>query len=459
MAMPAVASPAVVEVRPARRLEGELSLPGDKSISHRALMLALLAEGESVISGAGDGADVRSTAGIAAALGAEVEREPRADGNVDYVVRSPGADGLREPAATLDCGNSGTSLRLFAGILAGQPMRVVLDGDASLRRRPMARIIEPLREMGATIAGEGTDSVPPVSVVGVTPLRPIDWATPVPSAQVKSAILLAGLRAAGTTRVRETVTTRDHTERMLGARGVPVRSAADGSGGTVVEVDGGARVTRSDEVVPGDSSAVAFWLVAGAIHPTARIRLERVGVNPTRRAGIDLLGRMGALLAEHRTDDGGEGGESGGGPMPVGEPVATIEVRSSDLRSIEIQPAETAAAIDEIPILCLAATQARGRTLIRGAGELRNKESDRISGIVAGLRALGATIDAVGDDLTIDGPARLRGATVDSLGDHRLALTFAIAGLIAEGRTTILGADSVAISYPTFFADLERIRS
>jgi len=225
---------------------------------------------------------------------------------------------------------------------------------------------------------------------------------------------------------------------------------------STVEVDGGATVARAVEAVPGDPSTAAFWLVAGAIHPAARIRLARVGVNPTRRAAIDLLGRMGVVLDEHGLDDGVEGA---GGPGPVGEPMADIEVRSSDLRSIEVQPAETAAAIDEIPILCLAATQARGRTVIRGAGELRHKESDRISGIVAGLRALGATIDAVGDDLTIDGPARLRGATVDSLGDHRLALTFAIAGLIAEGRTTILGADSVAISYPTFFADLERIRS
>ena len=344
------ASRSGVEVRPAQRLEGELRLPGDKSISHRALMLALLADGESRITGAGDGADVRSTAGIVAALGATVERAIAAAGNVDYIVRSAGTDGLRTPAGPLDCGNSGTSLRLFAGILAGHPIRATLDGDASLRGRPMARIIEPLRSMGASVEGSDGDSHPPLTVTGRSPLRSIDWSTPVPSAQVKSAILLAGLRADGVTTVRESVATRDHTERMLRARGAAVCSSGDGNGGAVVEIEGGASMLARDEQVPGDPSAAAFWLVAGAIHPGAELRVHDVGVNRTRRAVIDILTQMGASIVETPVGDA----------RTEGEPVADLVIRSSELRAVELGPAETAAAIDEIPILCLAATQARG---------------------------------------------------------------------------------------------------
>ena len=433
-------------VQPAARLRGELRLPGDKSISHRALMLALLARGTSQIRGAGDGADVRSTAGIAAALGATISRIDTEAGNVDYVVASPGTGAFRQPEEPLDCGNSGTSMRLFAGILAGRSIRAILDGDASLRRRPMARIVEPLRAMGAWLEGMAGER-PPLMVVGKEPLRGISWTTPVPSAQVKSAILLAGLAAKGTTAVRESVASRDHTERMLRARGVAVRSEADGRGARV-SIDGGQAVAAADVHVPGDPSAAAFWLVAGAIHPAAEIRLREVGTNPTRRAAIDILRRAGAAIEELRSDvdDGGE-------------PVADLVVRSSQLEAIAMDPGETAAAIDEVPVLCLAATQARGRSVIRGAGELRHKESDRIAGIVTGLSALGARISANGDDITIDGPTALHGAVVDSLADHRLALTFAIGALVAGGATTVLGADSVAISYPTFFADLERIRS
>lgn len=446
--MSAVTAPtSSTDVARASRLEGELRLPGDKSISHRALMLALLATGESTIRGAGDGADVRSTAGIVMALGGEVRRSAAPAGNADYDVRSDGAP--RQPAGILACANSGTSLRLFAGILAGHPVRAVLDGDASLRGRPMARIIEPLRSMGATVEGSDADSHPPLTVTGRSPLRAIDWSTPVPSAQVKSAILLAGLRAEGVTTVRESVATRDHTERMLRARGIPVRTERGEGGGTVIRIEGGAAMQARDEQVPGDPSAAAFWLVAGAIHPAAELRLRDVGVNPTRRAVIDLLVRMGASIEETPVSD----------PLTEGEPIADLVARSSDLTALELSPAETAAAIDEIPILCLAATQASGRTVIRGAGELRHKESDRIAGIVDGLRALGARIESRGDDIVVDGPTALRGAVVDSHGDHRLALTFAIAGLVADGHTTIGDAASVSVSYPTFFDDLERIRS
>jgi 3-phosphoshikimate 1-carboxyvinyltransferase len=440
-------APGTAVVEPAPRLRGQLRLPGDKSISHRALMLALLAAGETRISGAGDGADVRSTAGIVAALGGGVERAAGTAGNVEYLVRGVGG-GVRQPLTALDCGNSGTSLRLFAGILAGRAVETTLDGDGSLRGRPMARVIEPLRAMGAEIDGSGAGGArPPLRLRGRARLDPIDWTTPVASAQVKSAILLAGLAADGTTIVREPVATRDHTERMLRARGVTVRSAnVEGAG--VVSIDGGRSIAALDQLVPGDPSAAAFWLVAGAIHQDAQVGLDGVGVNPTRRGVIDLLRRMGASITERGEPDDG-----------AGEPIADLVVETSELEGIEIGPAETAGAIDEIPVLCLAATQARGTTVIRAAGELRHKESDRIAGIIDGLGALGATITAHGDDIVVDGPSALRGATVDSLGDHRLALTFAVAGLIATGRTTIRGADSVAISYPTFFADLERIRS
>ncbi|MBA2721056.1 MAG: 3-phosphoshikimate 1-carboxyvinyltransferase [Chloroflexi bacterium] len=460
-------------VAPAERLRGELVVPGDKSISHRALMFATLAAGESRISGAGDGDDVRSTAAVCRELGANVERVGADDdeiagrahptsATVDYRVVSPGVDGLAQPAVDLDCGNSGTSLRLFAGILAGLPFRTVLDGDDSLRRRPVARIIEPLRAMGATLHARSDDSLPPLTVFGRSPLRAVDRWTPVPSAQVKSAILLAALRADGRTTVRESVATRDHTERMLRARGIAVRTEqlgsddADGRTGAVaISVEGGRTMTTIDERVPGDVSGAAFWLVAAAIHPDSDLLLRNVGVNPTRRAVIDILRSMGADIEERPT----------GGPEPdatdpgVGEPIADLRVRSSELRAVDLGPADVSAAIDEIPILCLAAAHARGTTTIRGAGELRHKESDRIAGTTDGLRALGADIAADGDDLRITGGHPLVGTTVDSLDDHRLAMTFAIAGLSANGQTTVLRPNSASISYPGFFADLGRVGS
>jgi 3-phosphoshikimate 1-carboxyvinyltransferase len=446
---------AAAVVRPAARLRGEIRVPGDKSISHRALMLAALAEGESRITAAGGGADVRSTAAIVEALGARVERT-RDDGRtVDYVVISPGADGLRAPAGVLDCGNSGTSLRLFAGILAGLPMTAVLDGDASLRRRPVARIIEPLRSMGAALHAREDDTLPPVTIRGRTPLDAIDVTTRVPSAQVKSAILFAALRASGATTVRESVATRDHTERMLRARGVRVRSEPDASGGVAVTIEGGTRVRAVDERVAGDVSAAAFWLVAGSVHPDAGLTLLDVGVNPTRRAVIDLLRRMGADIDERPVATGSEESSR----HDTGEPTADLTVRSAGLRAIDLGPADVAAAIDEIPVLCLAAALAEGTTTIRGAGELRHKESDRVAGIAAGLTALGARMEVDGDDLVIHGGRPLVGAVTDSLDDHRLAMTFAVAGLLATGQTRVGRPASASISYPGFFDELERVRA
>lgn len=444
---------AVATVRTAARLRGDLRLPGDKSISHRALLFAALSTGESLIERAGDGADVRSTAQALRALGATIERVSDDGRTVDYRVDSPGADRLTEPTDILDCGNSGTSLRLLAGMLAGMPLTCVLTGDDSLRGRPVARIIEPLRRMGAVVHARRHDTLPPLTVVGHTPLRAIDYATPVPSAQVKSAVLLAGLRADGRTTVRERVATRDHTERMLRARGVAVEREDGPDGEAVWTVQGGATVQAIDTRVPGDVSAAAFWLVAGAIHPDASLMLRDVGVNPTRRAIIDILRRMGADIDEQLVGTATDARDG------VGEPIADVTVRSSELRAIDLGPTDVAEAIDEIPILCLAAARATGTTTIRGAGELRHKESDRIAGIARGLNALGARISVEGDDLRIDGGGPLHGAATDSLDDHRLAMTFAVAGLIATDTTTIERPGSASVSYPGFFDDLEGVRA
>jgi 3-phosphoshikimate 1-carboxyvinyltransferase len=437
-------------VRPAAKLRGSPALPGDKSISHRALLLALLAEGESLITAAGDGGDVRSTAGVVAALGATVERLAERDGRVDYRVVSPGGAALTEPEGFLDCGNSGTTTRLVAGLLAGRPMFAVLDGDASLRRRPMGRLVEPLRAMGAAFAGRRSATLLPLAITGQARLAPIRYTTPVPSAQVKSAILLAGLAADGETRVTEAVATRDHTERMLRARGIGVTETTEADGRHTVSLRGPALPAAIDETVPSDPSGAAFWLVAGSIHPDAELRLRVVSTNPTRRAIIDILRRMGADIEEQAFAAAG-GAE--------GEPLADLMVRSAALHGIELSPAETASAIDEIPILALAAAAASGTTRIRGAGELRHKESDRIAGIANGLTALGARVRVEGDDIEIEGGRRLHGAVTETLDDHRLAMTFAIAGLIAEGETTVRQPGSAAISYPGFFQQLEGVRA
>ena len=446
----AVGDEEALVVRPAARLRGRPELPGDKSISHRALLLALLAEGESRIVEAGDGQDVRSTARLIAALGAGVERVREHAGRVDYRVVSPGGAGLAEPAGILDCGNSGTTARLAVGLLVGRPLFAILDGDASLRGRPMDRVVEPLRRMGAVVAGRRDASRLPLAISGRSPLDAISYQTPVPSAQVKSAILLAGLAADGETWVTEAVATRDHTERMLRTRGVAVDEGSAPDGRHTVRLAGPAQVAAIDEAVPADPSAAAFWLVAGTIHPDAELLLAGVSTNPTRRAIIDILRRMGADIEEH-----GRPGHAGTG----GEPLADLVVRSSPLRAVDLSPADVAAAIDEIPVLALAAAAASGTTHIHGAGELRHKESDRIAGIAAGLTRLGARIRVDGDDIEIIGGTPLTGAVTETNDDHRLAMTFAIAGLIAEGETVVRRPGSAAISYPGFFRELEGVRA
>ena len=438
-------------MRPAARLRGRPSLPGDKSISHRALLLALLAEGESRIVAAGDGADVRSTAGVVAALGATVERVAERAGRVDYRVISPGGDALVEPEGILDCGNSGTTTRLVAGLLAGRPLFAVLDGDASLRRRPMGRVVEPLRAMGATFAGRGGDTLLPHGREGPRPAlaHRLPDARPQRPGQV-------GDPAGGARGGRRDP--RHRGRRHPGPHGADAprarRRRARGDGGRrhAHRDRWPARPAsrRSTETVPADPSGAAFWLVAAAIHPDAELRLEGVSTNPTRRAIIDILRRMGASIEEIAVE--GPGG-------PDGEPLADLVVRSSELRGIDLSPAEVAAAIDEIPILALAAAAASGTTRIRGASELRHKESDRVAGIAAGLTALGADIRVEGDDIEIRGGRRLTGAATETHDDHRLAMTFAVAGLIAEGETVIDRAGSAAISYPGFFRELEGVRA
>ena len=442
----------VTAVAQTARLRGRLRMPSDKSISHRALLLAAMARGNSRIADASGALDPRSTAACLQALGVHLEAIDVGAGRIDWRVESPGWPAWRAPDGPLDCGNSGTTMRLLTGLLAGTDLEATLDGDASLRGRSMRRVAEPLRAMGATIGAADDTALPPLRVAGRRPLRSTDWTTEVPSAQVKSAVLLAGLAAAGVTSVTEATATRDHTERMLRARGVEVRTEPVG-GAQRVSIAGGQAIRPRDETVPGDISAAAFWLVAGAVHPDAELVLEGVGVNPTRRAVIDLLRAMGATITEHPT-----------GSADGGEPTATLTVRTGALQALDVSAADVARCIDEIPVLVLAAACARGRSRFSGAGELRHKESDRLVGIMEGLCAMGADVTLDGDDLVIRGGAGrpafgLNGATVHGLADHRLVMTFAVAGLVASGTTAIHGSASAAVSYPTFFSDLERVRA
>lgn len=444
-------------VNPAARLRGELRLPGDKSISHRALLFAALAEGETLISGVGDGHDVRSTAGIIRALGATCERLPAAPddapGTARWRVLSPGRSGLAAQGdGALDCGNSGTSARLGAGLVAGVTGTHVLDGDASLRRRPMTRVLEPLRAMGADATGAAGErgETAPLRIVGGT-LHGTEWRSGTPSAQVKSCVLIAGLAARGTTTYIESVATRDHSERMLTARGASISrvQGADGAWSISVEggAHGGAQLRAIPQVqVPGDPSSAAFWLVAASLHPDADLTIRGVSLNPTRRHVIEILRRMGASIEETpRPDDGS------------GEPIGDLRVRSANLHGVEITPQDVALAIDEMPILSLAATAARGASSIRGAGELRAKESDRIAGVADGLTRLGLTVRVDGDDLHFVGGERSKGGSPEVRGDHRLAMTFAVAALVGDGAVEIDDAAAAAVSYPTFFDDAVRL--
>lgn len=401
-------------------------MPGDKSISHRALMLGSIAAGDSTLRGLSVGQDVQSTAACMRALGVEIEGTN---------VRGRGMRGLRPAAGPLDCGNSGTTMRLLAGLLAGQEFESELVGDESLSRRPMDRVVKPLREMGARAEW------PPLRVGGQTLLHGIEYATPVPSAQVKSAVLLAGLYAEGKTTVAESVRTRDHTELMLQAMGA--KMDIDGSR---VEVECAEALRPLHVHVPGDFSAAAFWIAAGALVGGSDIRLLGVGVNPTRTAFADLLSSIGVQIDRANVR------------LEAHEPVADLRVLpASDIRALHVDHDLAAQMIDELPVLAVVATQVAGTSIISGAAELRVKESDRVYAMEEGLRAMGADITASEDGWVINGPRDLEGAKVDSFGDHRVAMALAIAALVADGKTEIKGAECVDISYPGFFDDLERL--
>lgn len=414
-----------VAVKRPRRLRGSLSLPGDKSISHRALLFNAIADGAARVGNLAKGEDVASTRRCLRALGVRISD----DGLVDGV----GLQGLQGPNAPLDCGNSGTTMRLLAGLLAGAGIEAELTGDASLSRRPMERVAAPLRRMGAEI-----EAGPPLRVQGSRALRGVEEVMTTPSAQVKSCLLLAGLYADGLTRVVEPVRTRDHSERMLAAMAAPLRVE-----GLAVEVRRSVRLAPLSFEVPGDLSSAAFWIVAACFHPDARLTLHGVGVNPTRAAFL-------TLLPVERTDD----------ELRAGEPVATLTAASvRGLRPFPWRQGLAAELIDELPVLAVAATQLPGTTRITGAAELRVKESDRIAAMATELRALGADLDELEDGWEVRGPSRLAGARVNAHGDHRVAMALAVAGLLADGETEIEGAECAAVSYPGFWADLEMLCS
>jgi 3-phosphoshikimate 1-carboxyvinyltransferase len=409
-------------------LRGTLAVPGDKSISHRAVMLAALADGTSRIDGFLEGEDTRATAAIFSRLGVRIEApEP----NV-RLVHGVGLDGLRSPAEPLDCGNAGTGMRLLAGVLAGQRFASVLVGDASLSRRPMRRVIDPLTAMGASIDAE--NGLPPLHIRGGNALQGIDYTLPVASAQVKSALLLAGLYARGETRVREPHPTRDYTERMLQAFGWPIMFAPGEA-----RLEGGHRLLPTDVAVPGDFSSAAFFLVAATLVPGSELVLHRVGMNPRRTGLLQVLRAMGADIVEENA------GEQGG------EPVADLRVRHAPLHGIEVPMHSVPDMIDEFPALFVAAACASGTTIVRGAAELRVKESDRIDAMARGLRALGIRVDETPDGAHIEG-SQLRGGTVHSGGDHRIAMAFAVAAQRADGDVRITDVANVATSFPGFEA-------
>lgn len=417
-------------VERAARLEGFLKVPGDKSISHRALILGAAGRGRQVIDGLSDAADVRTTAQALRAMGCFVESMP--DGRTIVLPSTLLA------SFDIDAGNSGTTARLLAGLAAGRATRCRIDGDASLRRRPMGRVAEPLVRMGARVVLADGGTLP-ATVEGGS-LRGIEYALPVASAQVKSALLIAGLFADGDTTVIEPVATRDHTEIMLAAMGVEL--ARDGYR---VTVHGGSRPEGTHVTIPGDISSAAFFVAAALIRPGSDVHLPFTGINPRRTGVLTVLRSMGADITIEVSHEGCEA-------------AADLTVRSSELRGVEIDdPALVASIIDEIPVIAVAATQAHGVTIIRGAGELRHKESDRIEATVSNLRAMGARIEAIDDTITIEGPTPLRGAAVRSLGDHRIAMALTVAGLAATGRTEIDDAGAVEISYPGFYNDLRTL--
>jgi 3-phosphoshikimate 1-carboxyvinyltransferase len=407
-------------------------VPGDKSISHRYALVAALAEGRSRLAGFSSGADCQSTLGCLRALGVEITRET--DATITLVGR--GFGGFRSPDAPLDAGNSGTTMRMLAGVLAGQPFTSTLVGDASLSARPMRRVMEPLERMGARL--DATEGHAPLTIHGAS-LRAIEYHPSVPSAQVKSAVLFAGLQATGTTSVTEPAETRDHTERALTAFGATIARHD-----RTVSVAGGQRLAGRSLSIPGDFSSAAFWMVAAAALPGSSIELQDVGLNPTRTALVGVLTRFGARVQVHETESDG------------GEPRGTILVEHDRTGTVTIAPEEVPGLIDELPAIAALAAHS-GEVTVRGAAELRIKESDRIATLVAGLRNLGVEAEEWPDGFTIRGTGAPRGGIAHAHDDHRIAMALAIAALGAQVPSRIDGAEAVAISYPGFFETLGRL--
>jgi 3-phosphoshikimate 1-carboxyvinyltransferase len=431
-----MASIAATTVRPARHVAGTVQLAGDKSISHRYALLAALATGRSTIAQYSQGADCAATLDCLAGVGVNIRRTRSAEQGLTVDIEGRGLRGLRAPGLPLDARNSGTTMRLLTGILAAHPFTSVMIGDASLTKRPMGRVIVPLELMGARITSH--DTRPPLTIHGAA-LKGIHYRTEIPSAQIKSAVLLAGLQASGTTVVEEAAATRNHTELALRAFGATVHTSEN-----TIEVAGGQMLRGGEFVVPGDISSAAFWAAAAAAIPGSDVEIHNVGLNPTRTALLDVLRRGGAVVDEYVEREAG------------GEPSGRVRVRYGRPRSLTLTADEIPYLIDEIPALAAWASNG-GELHVTGAGELRVKESDRISALVRGFQALGADVEEFSDGFHLRGSRRLRGGQADAAGDHRLAMAFAIAALGADSPSIISGADSVAISYPDFFSTLESL--
>ncbi|MBC1372996.1 3-phosphoshikimate 1-carboxyvinyltransferase [Listeria booriae] len=411
-------------------LNGTIRVPGDKSISHRSIMFGALANGTTTVSNFLKGEDCLSTIGVFRALGVQIEEFPD-----KIVVHGTGWDGLKRPDETLDVGNSGTTIRLMLGILAGRPFDATLEGDASIAKRPMGRVMLPLREMGAIFEAKDANFAP-VKVTG-TKLQPMTYTLPVASAQVKSAIIFAALQADGETTIIEKEKTRDHTEQMIRQFGGAITTD-----GLTIRVNGGQEFQGQNVVVPGDISSAAFFIVAGLIIPNSKIRLENVGLNPTRTGIIDVVKEMGGKITVEQTSKAGD------------EPAGTVIVETSDLKGIEIGGDIIPRLIDELPVIALLASQATGQTVIKDAEELKVKETNRIDAVVTELSKMGVALVGTDDGMIIEGNQTVHGATVQSYGDHRMGMMLQIAALLADSDVTLEKAEAINVSYPSFFEDV-----
>lgn len=420
-------------VKPSKKLRGSVYIPGDKSVSHRSLIFGALAEGETEVTGLLKSDDVLSTKSCLEQMGVVIREQ---DGK--YFVQGRGLRGLQAPAGPLDCGNSGTTIRLLLGVLAGQDFSAQMTGDASLRSRPMRRVTAPLEQMGARFElTEGNFA--PLRVYGRPNLNPVDYELPVASAQVKSALLLAALLAQGQSCLRGKIQSRDHTERMLQFMGAKLIQNKE-----CIFIDGGQQLTAQKIQVPSDPSTAAFWAAGASLVRDADVELENILLNPTRTGLFEVLRKMGAEIQTDVTSQN---------PEPMGK----LRIRSSELRAVEVDEELIPSLIDEIPLIAILATQAEGVTRVRGAAELRVKESDRISAVVKNLTALGVEIEEFEDGFSVEGPQLIQGGQIESFHDHRIAMAFSIAGLIAQGPVQIRGAEAVSVSYPHFYDDLEKL--